>query len=281
MSSSAKRPPPRRKSCSECVKAKRRCDQGLPSCERCKKLRLVCRYVTPSATSAHVHNSPTAGAETAASNLHPLDETALQTMQPADSLCALVDFNRAGNEALGLYDILPDFNDCFSPTIGGSTSLDITLSRIQAPIYNVNLSNLPAVIDKHLKFGIDQMKLAPRAMVLENGTPWCHPLLYDADMPRSIQGMLVFGTGCVEKAGLIDLDAHATCALYITKNETNGDLVSRHIELRADELLLSGPPTAGLELLAWTQALMLYQIIRIFDGNVGFSNLSFDLAACD
>lgn len=279
MSKSAKHPPPRRKSCSECVKAKRRCDHGLPSCERCNKLRLVCRYVTTLAHSSHSHCSPATETEPVVANIHTFEATALETMHQADSLCALVDFNRATNEAIGTYDILPDFTDCFSPTIGGSTSLDITLSRIKAPVYNVNLSNLSAVIDQHLKFGIDQMKLAPRGMVLENGTPWSHPLLYDAAMPRSIQGMLGCGISRYGVLLLTDVDAHAACALYLTKNETNGRLVSRHIEFHADELLLSGPPTAGLELLAWTQALMLYQIIRIFDGDVSFSNYSFASAA--
>lgn len=38
-------PPPRRKSCGECVKAKRRCDLLTPKCTRCFQKTLDCRYV--------------------------------------------------------------------------------------------------------------------------------------------------------------------------------------------------------------------------------------------
>lgn len=44
-SADSTRPPPRRKSCGECVKAKRRCDQRLPTCLRCTKKGLHCEYV--------------------------------------------------------------------------------------------------------------------------------------------------------------------------------------------------------------------------------------------
>lgn len=46
-SSDINRPPPRRKSCGECVKAKRRCDQQAPSCSRCRKKGFDCIYVAP------------------------------------------------------------------------------------------------------------------------------------------------------------------------------------------------------------------------------------------
>lgn len=37
-------PPPRRKSCHACVKAKRRCDQGQPACTRCTQRSIACHY---------------------------------------------------------------------------------------------------------------------------------------------------------------------------------------------------------------------------------------------
>ena len=43
-SSTSSPPPPRRKSCSECAKAKRRCDLGNPTCSRCTKQNLDCVY---------------------------------------------------------------------------------------------------------------------------------------------------------------------------------------------------------------------------------------------
>ena len=44
-------PPPRRKSCHACVKAKRRCDQGQPACTRCSQRKIACHYPSRSASS--------------------------------------------------------------------------------------------------------------------------------------------------------------------------------------------------------------------------------------
>ncbi|KAI1303820.1 hypothetical protein F5Y03DRAFT_359184 [Xylaria venustula] len=40
-------PPPRRKSCAACIKAKRRCDLRQPSCLRCSQRRIDCSYPVP------------------------------------------------------------------------------------------------------------------------------------------------------------------------------------------------------------------------------------------
>ena len=50
----------------------------------------------------------------------------------------------------------------------------------------------------------------------------------------------------------------------------NSDFVFRHIILRLDELLFYPDSSDPLEMLAKTQALLLYSIILIFDGGVRF-----------
>jgi hypothetical protein len=65
-------PPPRRKSCAVCIKAKRRCDLGLPACLRCTQRKLDCRYPagrtsrpestrTPAASGARHPRGPDVG----------------------------------------------------------------------------------------------------------------------------------------------------------------------------------------------------------------------------
>ncbi|KAF2094196.1 hypothetical protein NA57DRAFT_47048 [Rhizodiscina lignyota] len=125
---------------------------------------------------------------------------------------------------------------------------------------NVDLANMSAFLNTHMRYGIEQMKAAPKDMVLYNATPWCHPFLYEQEMPRVLQ------------------DAQAACALYITKNEKNASTISRHIELRADELVANPLPTAPGDVLAGTQALLLYQIIRVLDGDVRRERLRADAA---
>jgi hypothetical protein len=43
---------------------------------------------------------------------------------------------------------------------------------------------------RRVEYSIEQMKLAPRTMVMENCTPWVHPSLYEEHLPQSMQGSL-------------------------------------------------------------------------------------------
>jgi hypothetical protein len=58
-------------------------------------------------------------------------------------------------------------------------------------------------------------------------------------------------------------DAHAACALYMTKNQINSQFIFRHIEQRVEELLDLSLPTTLVESLARTQALLLYTSIQV------------------
>jgi hypothetical protein len=50
------------------------------------------------------------------------------------------------------------------------------------------LSELPTFSASRLNYGISELKMAPSRMVLENQTPWSHPLLYEDKMPASMHG---------------------------------------------------------------------------------------------
>ncbi len=106
------------------------------------------------------------------------------------------------------------------------------------------------LVATRLQYGVDKLKAAPEQMVLENQTPWSHPALYRDTMPRSMQ------------------DAHACCALYIAKNNVNAPVIFRSIEARLEELLAAPEPTTPIEHLAHTQALLLYHIMRLLDGDI-------------
>jgi len=58
------------------------------------------------------------------------------------------------------------------------------------------------------------------------------------------------------------------CALYLCKNTTNSLTIMRTIESRATELVNQPGTTDLLDVLARTQALILYHIIRLWDGDV-------------
>lgn len=60
-----------------------------------------------------------------------------------------------------------------------------------APPVEKEFDSIPQVIAARLQWSLDEIQKAPTLMVLETQTPWCHPLLYKDDMPRSIQGRVV------------------------------------------------------------------------------------------
>jgi hypothetical protein len=47
----------------------------------------------------------------------------------------------------------------------------------------------PDFVQQKLGYAIDEIKKVPAMMVRETQTPWCHPHLYELEMPRSMQGM--------------------------------------------------------------------------------------------
>ncbi|OQD81136.1 hypothetical protein PENANT_c029G07574 [Penicillium antarcticum] len=102
---------------------------------------------------------------------------------------------------------------------------------------------------RRIQFAVDVLKDIPRMMVTETQTPWCHRQLYKNNLPKEMQ------------------DAFTCCSLYITKNEINAPVLMSIFDSRINDLLSSPPPTTPLELLARIHALILYLIMRLFDGD--------------
>ncbi|KAF4930741.1 Transcription factor gsfR2 [Colletotrichum viniferum] len=74
---------------------------------------------------------------------------------------------------------------------------------------------------------------------------------------------------CSRHSGRLEMqDAQACCALYAAKNQYNAAMILRTIQARAHEVLAAPPPKGRLEALARLHAILLYQIIRIFDGDI-------------
>lgn len=65
-------------------------------------------------------------------------------------------------------------------------------------------------------------------------------------------------------------DALSTCALYSLKNPSNRTLVYQNLEHKRNQLVASIDPSniSTISLLTAGQALLLYQIIRFFDGDI-------------
>ncbi|CAI0650104.1 unnamed protein product [Colletotrichum noveboracense] len=138
--------------------------------------------------------------------------------------------------------------------LDGALSLPVALTpkpdQMLVPSRHHPQTSLEEMIASRIQYALDVIKKVPSSMVSENQTPWSHPHLYRACMPREMQ------------------DAQACCALYAAKNQYNAAMILRTIQARAHEVLAAPPPKGRLEALARLHAILLYQIIRIFDGDI-------------
>ncbi|KAK4194615.1 hypothetical protein QBC40DRAFT_290408 [Triangularia verruculosa] len=287
-------PPPRRKSCSACIKAKRRCTQESPACQRCTQRSLVCQY--PDGRPSKRPRPPSTPSE---SRSLPGLPSALPTPGPSwdFSVWEHTSIDTASQELVDPHATLPDALDCcdlfnfddLGPiTEGPQAVTDDTVQTIQdlpsqpsdfgsgtaRIIYDLIVPGPPASLSKpaavawafknRLNFALDKIRDAPRQMVCENQTPWSHPCLYEHSMPQSMQ------------------DAYSSCALHLSKNPVNTEIITRNIETRITALLSTPLPIAPVELLARVQSLLLYQIIRVLDNSyMSFSAINNTTAALE
>ncbi|CAP71601.1 uncharacterized protein PODANS_6_520 [Podospora anserina S mat+] len=274
-------PPPRRKSCSACIKAKRRCTQETPACQRCTQRSLACQYPegrvskrplpasTPSNNPSHSLTGPPSALPTPGSSwdfaVWENPSAYPESQEPVNAHSILLD----GADALDLFN----FNTV-DPTLGdlgvaandsaqipremaAGVPDDMGTNRI---IYDLVIPGPPAALPQtaavawafknRLNFALDKIRDAPRRMVCENQTPWSHPCLYEHSMPQSMQ------------------DAYSSCALHLSKNPINTDIITRNIESRITTLLSTPLPLSSpRELLSRVQSLLLYQILRVLDNS--------------
>jgi hypothetical protein len=222
-------PPPRRKSCQACIKAKRRCNLGQPACLRCTQRLLECRYspIVPAARRSVAENAekqqPVAvhSISIPPSALHS-QEVSESTEQTDYNNMILTNLSSMADPALDAgydffdtdLDMLQFIQDTPTETVESldmsSSTTASTAARPPTPSYN-NLdlihqpkgdlalavqpegkwrtASLSFTIAHRLQYSIDVVTDAPRKMVMELQTPWCHPELYRDNMPKSMQGM--------------------------------------------------------------------------------------------
>ncbi|KAH7552804.1 hypothetical protein BM1_08755 [Bipolaris maydis] len=247
----------RQKSCSECAKSKRKCGLEQPGCARCIRRHFSCIYPSQPYIHATVPQSSTANVDTRNDESHlPLDFTDLAHFNLDVNLDESAVATTSSTDTLDFY--FPASTTCVTPlpaTLQNFPDFNSQTALQKAPTQSKNqfLSmNLSPYARARMSYFLEHMQLVPRTMVEQNCTPWMHSTLYDDHMPRCFQ------------------DAHAACALYITKNEINAERVANHIRNRVEEMINQTASDAPIEILARTHAIMLYQLMFVFGGNVSF-----------
>lgn len=200
-------PPPRRKSCAACIKAKRRCTLDSPSCLRCTQRLIECRY--PDTPAAPKRRPPR--------SRFVVEKDAFPTPAPSH----LVHLDPSPDDPLAIPDVsleylaiapdpvvfevdttTPDFfhHPPQDPAAADPNriyhALPIITPRHDPPprtppttvATRLDLNPVLHAITSRLQFSMDKIFSSINQMVLECGTPWCHPSIYQNFMPKVVEG---------------------------------------------------------------------------------------------
>jgi hypothetical protein len=257
--------PPRRISCLACVRSKRRCDVGLPRCKRCVEKGLTCDYVgnarrPPAGTSVSNQeriDAPQTGREGLADGSHDIfnDGLAPPTEMGQDAT-SFVDptwlastpstqvnhpFNLSTFPAEDQW--LSDSNDM---AIDGYVNASLSIFEPGDDYVTTG-----AIYEDRVRFASRQFRTYPEIFYTRGQNPFIHKHSYTEHLPPVIS------------------DALSACALYSRKNSENELFVFGDISRKAKDLAeMQRPFLSPVDLLASTQALLLYQIMRLFDGDI-------------
>ena len=187
--------PQKKKSCSCCVRAKRKCDLDLPRCGRCAKQNLNCEYpyAEPAVHDADLALPPPMQPPPQPSMVVPSDPKLGFTFNNA---AAQLDFFSADSNAMNLDDdllLMSCFDPCEPIPVGMEIMADPPsneVTRLGAPPIPFSTAPLSHWTASRLLFAMDLIKKAPVTMVQENQTPWCHSRLYSDLMPERLSGTL-------------------------------------------------------------------------------------------
>ncbi|KAF1841835.1 uncharacterized protein K460DRAFT_291440 [Cucurbitaria berberidis CBS 394.84] len=221
----------RKKSCYGCVRAKRRCDLGYPFCKRCFVKGFDCKY--PNAQKTTVHDAEVVIRQSTPDFMPPLASVGGSSTLPLDlQIDSSIEVN-----------IDPLFLQVSGSSSDSSGSSPERLYRTLFPEVRQ-----PAFLNEGQVFTVIQGLCAfVPDMAFSGSTLFIHQNLYQKDQPQAYQ------------------DCVALSALFLTKNARNVSVLANSIHSKIAALIASSSNWTLTEHLAAVQALLIYQIIRLFD----------------
>lgn len=225
----------KRKACLQCTKSKRKCDKQAPFCRRCIEKGSRCKY-------------------------------------PPKRVSAAFDDDAASSKG-------GDIHELENPLATKHFGSDINSGKLLA----TNSRPIPS----------DVWFLSPETWALEHNPEFDEPRPYGEDALHDYIAMVtswlerwvVQGSNPLIHAHLYRIslptvmeDAYTSVAAFLTKNDANKAMIMRMLENRVRHLTESQPDTHDgsvgtvmidtMSHLARTQALFIYQLIRLFDGDI-------------
>ena len=240
----------RKKSCTDCVKSKRRCDLEFPFCRRCLVKGLDCTYPTASS----VRDSKEVVSCHTSADLFPREVSGI------DGSAEFLPFNGTCTDALG-YDSLPflcaDASESSDSPSSWQDELAVSASLVldNVPFEEPQLCRAlwpeitaPSFLnDGQVQYVTRALRSFVSSMAYTGSTPFLHQSLWQRYQPESYQ------------------DCVSISALYLCKTSVNSSLIINSINSKIARLKAASGSWGLLEHLAAVQALIVYQIIRLFD----------------
>lgn len=219
-----------RRSCTSCVTLKRRCDLKTPQCSRCLSKGSTCTYTN----EPFGHQSPSAAAPNSLVRSPPAgDSGETQSLSLDDTVLPDLDFE----SFYGSYTF-DQLSSLTKPT-------DLASSSITIPPLDVAGQQTGDTI----AYLVNQVRGLPTTFVYQSTTPFVHNRMYRSRLPQVLR------------------DAFTVCAVYLTMTQSNKAIVFGIIETQVADLIEHSCITSSIaQNLASVQALILVQIVQLFDG---------------
>ncbi|EXK24150.1 hypothetical protein FOMG_19111 [Fusarium oxysporum f. sp. melonis 26406] len=244
MTVSHKREPekPQAAACVACSKAKRRCGRELPSCRRCRIRKAPCSYPTRVVLSrASLTETLTPPVDQSSSDLSPAfdDQTLLLGVTTLPALPSNDDPNWHYSQTALPWFLEPQSWD---PMLSVMTED----GRLTYPVSGI-------------EFFLDKLREWINKWALENHCPFIHHRLYGAELPNPLEFALGTWNTYHSSANSTGTKIALKMARDWSQNLVEGQSLSESFDNGSTDLTSH---------LARTQALLIFQIICLFDGDI-------------
>ncbi|KAL1847968.1 hypothetical protein Daus18300_013771 [Diaporthe australafricana] len=255
----------RRKSCDACFKGRRKCDRDYPTCGTCRRTNKSCRYVYAPISSASLHHDNPAAISSDSDTAEGF---------PANAHTPFFDL-RADQ---------PDSLPIQGPSPSSSSSSALSCAQQARPRPRLHISNFLGSLGEaqrvdgsatdSWRWVIGELRRCPRDLATRGETLFLHKHLYGDAVPRAVRAAL--GTS----AAFCMLDEDRRQLLFCALDAEVLELLRDPPVMDADDGqghgsmgggIISGRGSNGLTLmdeLARLQALVLYQMMRLFGGGL-------------
>ncbi|KAL7948112.1 hypothetical protein V8C42DRAFT_316721 [Trichoderma barbatum] len=245
-------PAQRRRACIPCTTSKRRCDMSRPSCDRCLDKRISCRY-----SSSRLYARRCPGQSRTSGITDPSDPS---LNSPFSALLESGD-----DDCEDIYDSGNCHRSAEATNPPYSAAWFLRVEHWVIHHHEMRLPPPPKIRSSAVQLYVRCVRQWLQQWIKCGHCPMIHRSLFaETGMPPCLQ------------------DAYAALAVYSIKNEQNEDTVMKHIEDKANALVeqnathqdllldtfVSASPLTTVQHLARVLSLIIYQFIRLFDGNI-------------